>query len=148
MSQFKSLEAIQESLSQASLRFSWQEVTSQFEEMRASGHMSHVIKRCLTHVNAAMQITGQEPTLPELIRVIRAQETGSPVRRLLLQVTAAHVAQILLQCAWPHSTVLAIIQAAHEYQLFLSEPFEGQGDHSNGVVAELTSFAEGWLATL
>ncbi|MBP9750599.1 MAG: hypothetical protein KBC95_01995 [Candidatus Peribacteraceae bacterium] len=148
MSQFKSLEAIQESLSQTSLRFSWQEVISQFEEIRASGHMSHVIERRLTHVNAAMQITGQEPTLPELIRVIRAQETGSPVRRLLLQVTAAHIAYILVRCAWPHSVSMAVLQEAREYQLFLSEPFAGQEDHSNGIMAELANFAEGWLMTL
>lgn len=148
MSQFQSLNVVRESLCQTTQRFSWEQHVSELEGMRAMSQMPHVLERRLAHVAAAMQLTGPTPTLAELIHAIRAQKFGSPVHQVLLSVAAEHVAYLILRCAWPYSTVLTMIKAAREYQLDLCEPLAGCEDHSNGVLAEMANFAEGWLATL
>ena len=147
MSQFKCLDSVREALCKTTVLFSWEQYVRQLADVRAHP-MLEVVERRLSYVKAAVTLTGSTPTLAELMKATRSQAFSRPVHHLLLQVTATHIAQILLQCAWPHSTIMDVIRAAHDYQLFLCEPLAGQEDHSNGVIAELTNFAEGWLATL
>lgn len=149
MSQFASLDPVKDTICQDTHPCSWMPYIQNLQNLQAKMPTeSPAIARRLKHVQAAMALTGEVPTLAELISAIRSQTFGSSLHRTLLQHAAAHIAKGLLEFAWPHSVILNIILAARAYQLFLCGPVVGSDDESNGIKYEVTAFVEGWLATL